>query len=43
MLRTGRSVILLLDGLDEVPNEAEQAVRQAIEDLVTGRDGMRRS
>ncbi|MCB0157172.1 MAG: SUMF1/EgtB/PvdO family nonheme iron enzyme [Caldilineaceae bacterium] len=42
LLRTGQSVILLLDGLDEVPNEAERvAVRQAIEDLVTGRDRMR--
>ena len=34
-----QGVILLLDGLDEVPNEAERVrVRQAIEELVTGRD-----
>ena len=39
LLRTGQAVILLLDGLDEVPNEDERAaVRQAIHDLVTGRD-----
>ncbi|MCP4287419.1 MAG: SUMF1/EgtB/PvdO family nonheme iron enzyme, partial [Gammaproteobacteria bacterium] len=38
----GQNVILLLDGLDEVPNEDERAVvRQAIEDLITGRDRMR--
>jgi hypothetical protein len=42
LLREGQSVLLLLDGLDEVPDEAERAqVRQAIEDLVTGRDQMR--
>ncbi|MCB9108705.1 MAG: hypothetical protein H6633_31320 [Anaerolineales bacterium] len=39
LLRTGRQVILLLDGLDEVPDEAERAeVRQAIEDLLRGRE-----
>ena len=42
MLRNGRNVILLLDGLDEVPNEAERTrVRQAVEELVTGRPEMR--
>ena len=42
LLRQGRAVLLLLDGLDEVPDETERAqVRQAIEDLVTGREGMR--
>ena len=42
LLRSGKAVILLLDGLDEVPDDAERAqVRQAIEDLVTGRDEMR--
>ncbi|HEX9971517.1 MAG TPA: NACHT domain-containing protein, partial [bacterium] len=41
LLRTGQSVILLLDGLDEVPNEDERAqVRQAIEELVIGRENM---
>lgn len=39
LLRTGQAVMLLLDGLDEVPNEKEQIlVRQAIENLVTGRE-----
>lgn len=42
LLRDGQAVILLLDGLDEVPDEAERVrVRQGIEDLVTGRGGMR--
>ena len=42
LLRTGQRVILLLDGLDEVPDEGERVqVRQAIEDLVTGREGLR--
>ncbi|MCB0176562.1 MAG: SUMF1/EgtB/PvdO family nonheme iron enzyme, partial [Anaerolineae bacterium] len=42
LLRTGRQVILLLDGLDEVPDEAERAeVRQAIEDLLRGREKLR--
>ena len=42
LLRSGTAVILLLDGLDEVPDDAERAqVRQAIEDLVTGREAMR--
>lgn len=39
VLRTGQQVILLLDGLDEVPDESERVqVRQAIEELVTGRE-----
>jgi formylglycine-generating enzyme required for sulfatase activity len=38
VLQDGRAVILLLDGLDEVASEAERVrVREAIEDLVTGR------
>ncbi|MBP6471916.1 MAG: SUMF1/EgtB/PvdO family nonheme iron enzyme [Chloroflexi bacterium] len=42
LLRQGEAVILLLDGLDEVPNETERVkVRQAIENLVTGRENMR--
>ena len=42
LLKTGQSVILLLDGLDEVPNEAERVVvREAIENLVKGREQMR--
>ncbi|MBE2200731.1 MAG: SUMF1/EgtB/PvdO family nonheme iron enzyme [Anaerolinea sp.] len=42
LLRQGENVILLLDGLDEVPNEAERVkVRRAIENLVTGRETMR--
>jgi formylglycine-generating enzyme required for sulfatase activity len=42
LLGNGQAVILLLDGLDEVPNESERVgVRQAIEDLVTGRETMR--
>lgn len=42
LLQSGQHVILLLDGLDEVPNEDERIlVRQAIEDLVTGRDDLR--
>ncbi|RME02281.1 MAG: NACHT domain-containing protein, partial [Bacteroidetes bacterium] len=42
LLRQGQQVLLLLDGLDEVPDETERlAVRQAIEDLVTGREEMR--
>lgn len=42
LMRQGQAVLLLLDGLDEVPNETERAqVRQAIEDLVTGRDRVR--
>jgi formylglycine-generating enzyme required for sulfatase activity len=41
LLRSGQRVMLLLDGLDEVPNEAERAeIRQAIENLVTGREQM---
>ena len=35
-------ILLLLDGLDEVPNERERvAVRAAIEDLVAGREKLR--
>lgn len=42
LLHEGRSVILLLDGLDEVPNDAERAeVREAIQDLVLGKEGLR--
>ncbi|MEW5989309.1 MAG: SUMF1/EgtB/PvdO family nonheme iron enzyme [Chloroflexota bacterium] len=42
LLQDGRAVILLLDGLDEVPDEALRVrVVQAIEQLVTGRDTMR--
>jgi formylglycine-generating enzyme required for sulfatase activity len=42
VLSTGRSVMLLLDGLDEVSNEDErEVVRQAVEDLVNGRPDMR--
>lgn len=42
LLDQGRGIILLLDGLDEVPDEHERAaVRQAIEDLVTGREELR--
>ena len=37
LLKQGKQVILLLDGLDEVPNEEERAnVSQAIENLVAG-------
>jgi formylglycine-generating enzyme required for sulfatase activity len=39
---TGTGIILLLDGLDEVANESDRIrVRQAIENLVTGRPAMR--
>ncbi len=39
LLRSGQSIILLLDGLDEVPNEQERIrVRSAIEELVNGRE-----
>ncbi|MCG3208376.1 MAG: Hercynine oxygenase [Anaerolineae bacterium] len=42
LLRVGQHVILLLDGLDEVPTEDERTVvRQHIEQLVNGRDGLR--
>ena len=42
LLKDGRDVILLLDGLDEVANENERAeVRQSVEELVGGRDSMR--
>ena len=42
LLQSGQSVLLLLDGLDEVPDDNERAVvRQAIENLVTGRERMR--
>ena len=41
LLKDGRAVILLLDGLDEVPNEAERVrIREAIEELVTNRPSM---
>jgi formylglycine-generating enzyme required for sulfatase activity len=42
LLKDGSNVLLLLDGLDEVASEDERAeVRQAVEDLVAGRDAMR--
>ncbi|WP_288130720.1 caspase family protein, partial [Accumulibacter sp.] len=42
LLKEGRNVLLLLDGLDEVANEGERAeVRQSVENLVAGRDAMR--
>jgi len=42
LLREEKSAILLLDGLDEVPDENERIrVRQAIEDLVAGRENLR--
>ena len=42
LLKDGRDVILLLDGLDEVANEDERAeVRQSVEELVGGREAMR--
>ncbi|MCB0054813.1 MAG: SUMF1/EgtB/PvdO family nonheme iron enzyme, partial [Caldilinea sp.] len=42
LLNSGRGVILLLDGLDEVPDEAERAqVRQAIESLLAGKPKLR--
>ena len=42
LLRDGRPVILLLDGLDEVANEEERAeVRASVEDLVSGQARMR--
>jgi formylglycine-generating enzyme required for sulfatase activity len=42
LLRTGKAIILLLDGLDEVSNESERVrIREAVEDLVIGRIEMR--
>ena len=42
LLKDGRNVVLLLDGLDEVANEGERAeVRQSVEELVSGREAMR--
>lgn len=42
LLGRAQAVILLLDGLDEVPTESERVrVREAIEDLVTGRENIR--
>jgi formylglycine-generating enzyme required for sulfatase activity len=42
LMRDDRTVILLLDGLDEVPDEALRVeVRQAIEELLTGPERMR--
>lgn len=42
LLHMGQAVILLLDGLDEVPTESERVrVREAVEDLVTGRKNIR--
>ncbi|MDG4598223.1 MAG: SUMF1/EgtB/PvdO family nonheme iron enzyme [Candidatus Contendobacter sp.] len=42
LLKNGRDVLLLLDGLDEVANEDERAeIRQSVEDLVHGREALR--
>ena len=42
LLKDGRNVLLLLDGLDEVANEGERAeVRQSVQNLVAGRNAMR--
>ncbi|KXK14801.1 MAG: signal transduction protein [Chloroflexi bacterium OLB14] len=42
LLRDGKTVLLLLDGLDEVPNEDERIlIRSRIEDLVSGRKNLR--
>ena len=42
LLKDGRDVLLLLDGLDEVANENERAeVRQSVEELVHGRKALR--
>lgn len=42
LIESQRKVILLLDGLDEIPNEDERAqVRQDIQDLVNGRESIR--
>ena len=42
LLKDGRDVLLMLDGLDEVANEDERAqVRQSVEELVSGRQAMR--
>jgi formylglycine-generating enzyme required for sulfatase activity len=39
LMHEGQAVILLLDGLDEVPDEADRvSVREDIEELLTGRD-----
>ncbi|MDI6770160.1 MAG: SUMF1/EgtB/PvdO family nonheme iron enzyme [Anaerolineales bacterium] len=42
LLRDGNTVLLLLDGLDEVPNEDERVlIRSKIEDLVSGKKNLR--
>lgn len=42
LLNEGQTVLLLLDGLDEVPDDDERAmVREAIQDLVAGKDRLR--
>ncbi|MCA9734238.1 NACHT domain-containing protein, partial [candidate division KSB1 bacterium] len=42
ILQTGKSILLLLDGLDEVPDESGRSVvREAIEKLVNGRENLR--
>ncbi len=42
LLRDGTTVLLLLDGLDEVPNEDERVlIRSRIEDLVMGKKNLR--
>ena len=43
LLKDGRDVLLLLDGLDEVANENERAeVRESVDDLVRGRKDLLR-
>jgi formylglycine-generating enzyme required for sulfatase activity len=42
LLKQGQNVLLLLDGLDEVANDGERVqVREAVDDLVAGREAMR--
>jgi formylglycine-generating enzyme required for sulfatase activity len=42
LLRDGNTVLLLLDGMDEVPSEAERVlIRSKIVDLVSGRKNLR--
>ena len=42
LIKDGRDVLLLLDGLDEVANENERAeVRELVDELVAGREALR--